>query len=195
MELILNDISNSEAINAKALNALDFIIKKALPSSYKYFIKHFEQISSHNFLGAYEMPFKVDCCINISTIKESKEWIQRFIDLHKVMMRETHERTIKGIHYILSKRFHCIHSYVVKIKQGIKDNCEIHIENARIRDTDCSSILSIQLLKRSDPYPCIISLYFHHNHSLKSSHVTSFRPISNETKNEIFRLFEASHNP
>ncbi|CAG8691794.1 2451_t:CDS:2, partial [Scutellospora calospora] len=53
----------------------------------------------------------------------------------------------------------------------------------------------IQILKRTDPYPCIITLYFHHNHSLKSSHVTSFHPISDETKSEFFRLFESGHNP
>ncbi|CAG8691745.1 2196_t:CDS:1, partial [Scutellospora calospora] len=53
----------------------------------------------------------------------------------------------------------------------------------------------IQILKRTDPYPCIITLYFHHNHPLKSSHVTSFCSISDETKSEFFRLFESGHNP
>ncbi|CAG8575350.1 10310_t:CDS:2 [Scutellospora calospora] len=45
-----------------------------------------------------------------------------------------------------------------------------------------------------DSYLCIISLKFHHNHPLTSGHVTSFRPISNETKEVFFRLFHAGYN-
>ncbi|CAG8821110.1 8206_t:CDS:2, partial [Cetraspora pellucida] len=118
-----------------------------------------------------------------------------FLDLHKVTMRETSGRTIKGVRYILSKRFHCIHSHTVKLKQEKHNNSETNIERTRMRDTNCSATSSIQLLKRTDPYPCIITLYFHHNHPLGSSHVTGFRPISDKTKDELFKLFENGHNP
>ncbi|CAG8629437.1 7704_t:CDS:2 [Cetraspora pellucida] len=195
MELILNDISYSETINMKDLNIFESIIKKALPSNYKYFIESFEQISSHSFLDAYETPFKASCRINILTIEESEAWLQKFMDMHKITMRETHGRTIKEIHYILSKWFHCIHSHIVKLKQGIKNNGETNMKNTQEQNTNCPATLSIQLLKRSDPYPCIVSLHFDHNHPLKSSHVMSFRPLSNETKNKIIKLFETGHNP
>ncbi|KAF0356171.1 hypothetical protein F8M41_014815 [Gigaspora margarita] len=207
MELILNNISYSDTINTKALNIFDPIIKNTLPSNYKYFIDDFEQFPLYNFLGAYKTPFKTNYHINIHTIEESKEWLQKFMDLHKVTMRETRGCTIKDVHYILSNRFHCIHSHAVKQKQGKKNNNESYVENTqiqdincpventRIRDTNCPATLSIQVLKRSDPYPCSISLYFHHNHPLNSSHVMGFRPLSNETKSKIFRLFETGHNP
>ncbi|CAG8808790.1 42692_t:CDS:1 [Gigaspora margarita] len=134
MELILNNISYSNTINTKALNIFDPIIKNTLPSNYKYFIDDFEQFPSHNFLGAYKTPFKTNYRINIHTIEVSKEWFQKFMDLHKVTMRETRGRTIKGMHYILSKRFHCIHSHVVKQKQGKKNNNESYVENTQIQD-------------------------------------------------------------
>ncbi|CAG8838995.1 5469_t:CDS:1, partial [Cetraspora pellucida] len=131
---------------------------------------YFKPIQPHSFLDAYETPFKITCYINIVTIEESQVWFQKFTDLHKVTMRETSGHTIKGVRYILSKWFHCIHSHTVKLKQGKHDNSETNIERTRMRDTNCPAMSSIQLLKRTDPYPCIITLYFHHNHPFGSSH-------------------------
>ncbi|CAG8622325.1 9575_t:CDS:2, partial [Scutellospora calospora] len=131
MELILNDISYSEAIDIKTINTFDPVIKNALPCNYKYFIDLFEQIQLYSFLGAYETPFKINCRINILTIEESKVWLQQFMNLHKVTMRETHDCTVKGKH----------------------KNDESYTVNTRIRDTNCPTTLSIQILKRTDPYP------------------------------------------
>ncbi|CAG8673336.1 19484_t:CDS:2 [Gigaspora margarita] len=197
MESILNDISYSKSLNIKTVPTIEPIIKNVLPLNYKYFMDSFEQIPPYEFLGAHENPFKADFRISITNAEDSKVWLQKFMDLHKVMMRETQGRTIKGIRYILSKRFHCIHSHAVKSKQGNLqiETSETSTKSTRNRDTDCPAKLKIQILKNTDRYPCIISLNFHHNHPLKLSHVMSFRPVSNETKNALFELFDAGHNP
>ncbi|CAG8677510.1 6599_t:CDS:2 [Cetraspora pellucida] len=112
MELILNNISYSEALNIKDINTFDSIIKSSLPSNYKYMVDLIEQISSYEFLGAYEKPFKSEFHIDINTFEDVKSWLQQFMDLHKVTI-----------------------------------------------------------------------------------HVTSFRPVSVETKNAIFKLFDVEHGP
>ncbi|CAG8790730.1 7646_t:CDS:2, partial [Cetraspora pellucida] len=172
---ILNDIFYLKTLNIKTIQTIEPIIKNALPSNYKYFIESFEQILLHEFLGAYENSFITEFYISITNIEDSKVWLQQFIDLHKVTMRETQGRTIKGICYILSKQFYCIHSHIVKSKQGTK--------------------LKIQLQKNTSCYLCVVSLNFHHNHPLKSSHVMSFHSVSDETKSVLFELFDAGHNP
>ncbi|CAG8691915.1 19659_t:CDS:2, partial [Cetraspora pellucida] len=170
MELILNEISYSETINMKDLNIFESIIKKVLPSNYKYFIESFKQISSHSFLGAYEMPFKASCRINILTIEESEAWLQKFIDMHKITMRETRGPRNK-------KQWRNQYEKYTGAKYQLSGNIEYLIT------------------QKSDPYLCIVSLHFDHNHPLKSSHVMSFCPLSNETKNKIIKLFETGHNP
>ncbi|CAG8730741.1 2976_t:CDS:1, partial [Gigaspora rosea] len=150
MESLLNNVSYSETLNIKTLNALDSIIKNSLPPNYKYLVDSFKLITSYEFLGAYENPFEAKFRINITTIEDTKVWFQQFMDLHKITMRETQGRTIKGIRYILSKRYHYIHSHTVKLKQGKNvttnvdcetSKSEAYKKSTRIRDTGCPATL------------------------------------------------------
>ncbi|CAG8504095.1 9969_t:CDS:1, partial [Scutellospora calospora] len=70
---------------------------------------------------AYDKPFEAKFCVNITIIEQVKLWLEQFTDLHKVTMRESQGRTIKGVRYLLSKWFYCIHSHIVKLKQGSQD--------------------------------------------------------------------------
>ncbi|CAG8454928.1 8112_t:CDS:1 [Cetraspora pellucida] len=103
MELILNNLFYSRTLNIKIINTFDSVIKSLLPSNYKYFVESIEQISPYEFLYAYEKPFKSEFCINIKTIDEVKLWLQQFINLYKVILRETQGYTVKGTCFILSK--------------------------------------------------------------------------------------------
>ncbi|KAF0506073.1 hypothetical protein F8M41_019194 [Gigaspora margarita] len=47
MESILNNVSYSETLNIKILNALDSIIESSLPPNYKYFVDSFKSIPLH----------------------------------------------------------------------------------------------------------------------------------------------------
>ncbi|CAG8786385.1 13693_t:CDS:1, partial [Gigaspora rosea] len=129
------------------------ILQHALPKNYEYAITSFKKIPAHKFLGAYDKPFEAEFCINITTIEQVKLWLQDFTDLHKVTMRETQGRSIKGVRYLLSKRFHCIHSHVVKLKQGtqnknlVSNDVEIEksedfVNDTRSRNTNCPAVLS-----------------------------------------------------
>ncbi|CAG8799550.1 24611_t:CDS:1, partial [Gigaspora rosea] len=76
-------------------------------------------------------------------------------------MRETQGRTIKGVRLFLSKRLHCIHSYVVKLKQEEKKDLSADtVEKSkaistRIQDTNCPATLKIQLQNKHITYPCV----------------------------------------
>ncbi|CAG8486936.1 19356_t:CDS:2 [Gigaspora rosea] len=152
MESILNDISYSKNLNIKIVPAIEPIIKNVLPLNYKYFIDSFEQIPPHKFLGAHEYPFEANFRISITNAEDSKVWLQKFMDLHKVTMRKTQGHTIKVIHYILSKRFHCIHSHAVKSKQGSLqiETPETSTKSTQNRDTDCPAKLKLQIQKNTD---------------------------------------------
>ena len=39
-----------------------------------------------------------------------------------------------------------------------------------------------------------LTLHFNHNHPLQSAHVLSFRPVSEETKEKYYKLFQAGHS-
>ncbi|CAG8844880.1 5295_t:CDS:1, partial [Gigaspora margarita] len=163
-------------------------------------------IQALKFLGAFSEPFEAKFRVNIYTADKIKAWLEEFSDLHKITMRETQGRVIKGVKYLYSKWFHCAHSNIVKLKQGRKvkkdhentnptKNEKSEIINTRKWNTECPAILSIQLRNIFDTYPCIISLQFHYNYPLTSSHAMSFRPICNETKDAFFNLFNAGHGP
>ncbi|CAG8846926.1 34007_t:CDS:2, partial [Gigaspora margarita] len=171
---------NMEQQNITTVNLVT--LERSLPSNCNYVIDSFESIEAFNFLGAFSEPFEVKFRVNICTINDIEKWFDEFSDLHKTTMRETQGQIIKGVKYLFSKRFHCIHSHVVKLKQGLKGKTDDHTD----AETEIMNI---------DPYPCIISMRFHHNHPFASSHATSFRSISNETKETFFRLFHAGHNP
>ncbi|CAG8709546.1 16304_t:CDS:1, partial [Gigaspora rosea] len=95
-------------------------LEHALPLNYNYIIDLFEAIQPLNFLGAFSEPFKAKFLVNICTVDNANIWLDEFSNLYKVTMRETQGRIIKGVKYIFSKRFHCVHSYLVKLKQGQK---------------------------------------------------------------------------
>ncbi|CAG8842210.1 21837_t:CDS:2, partial [Gigaspora margarita] len=156
-----------------------FTLKRALPPNYNYVIDSFEAIQPLNFLGAFSEPFKVKFHVNICTVDNANIWLDEFSNLHKVNMRETQGQ--KG------------ENDPTNVNTTGKEKSEII--STRKRDTKCPAILSIQLRNILDTYPCIISLTFHHNHPLVSSHSLSFRPICNETKEVFFKLFHNGHGP
>ncbi|CAG8737176.1 13886_t:CDS:2 [Cetraspora pellucida] len=75
------------------------------------------------------------------------------------------------------------------------ETSNIHTKSIQTRDTNCPATLKIQLLKRDDSYPYIVHLLFNHNYPFKSSYVTSFHPVSEETKKAIFKLFDIGYSP
>ncbi|CAG8773146.1 25014_t:CDS:2, partial [Gigaspora rosea] len=192
MDLNRNSVSHislSDNIKLQHITNINLItLEHALPFNYNYVIDSFEAIQALNFLGAFSEPFETKFHVNIYTVDNAKIWLEEFSELHKITLRETQGRIIKGVRFLLSKRFHCAHSHMVKLKQGQKgknNHIDINDEgekkseviSTRKRDTDCSATLSIQLQNKSNTHPCIISLRFHHNHPFSSSHALSFRPI------------------
>ncbi|CAG8835102.1 41585_t:CDS:2, partial [Gigaspora margarita] len=157
-----------------------------------------------NFLGAFSELFKAKFQINICTVDNANIWLGEFSNLYKVTMQETQGQIIKGVKYIFSKGFHCVHSNLVKLKQEQKDKNDstnintMEKEKSNIistckRDTKCLAILNIQLRNILDIYPYIISLTFYHNYPLASSYSLSFHPICNKIIEAFFKLFHNGH--
>lgn len=117
---------NMEQQNITTVNLVT--LERSLPSNCNYVIDSFESIEAFNFLGAFSEPFEVKFRVNICTINDIEKWFDEFSDLHKTTMRETQGQIIKGVKYLFSKRFHCIHSHVVKLKQGLKGKTDDHTD-------------------------------------------------------------------
>ncbi|CAG8799654.1 7330_t:CDS:2, partial [Cetraspora pellucida] len=107
------------------------ILECVLLQNYNYVIDSFKTILPLNFLDAFSDPFEAKFRINVCTINDAKVWLDKFSNLHKVTMRETQGRIIKDVKYLLSKRFYCVHSHLVKLKQGQKN---------KINDTNINSM-------------------------------------------------------
>ena len=78
------------------------------------------------------------------------------------------------------------------------------LHNTRNKKCECLSSLKLTVTvppKHSNPrtksfepilssHPTILKITYNHNHPIESAHVSSFRPISSETKQLIFEYFQ-----
>ncbi|CAG8705243.1 4384_t:CDS:2 [Cetraspora pellucida] len=101
-------ISLSQDIELQKITMINLTtLEHSLPLNYHYIVDSFEPFQALNFLGAFSNPFEAKLHVNICTVDNTTKWLDEFFNLHKTTMWETQGRIIKGVKYLLSKRFHC----------------------------------------------------------------------------------------
>ena len=88
-----------------------------------------------------------------------------------------------------------------------KPICKTFLHDTRNKKCNCPSTLKLTVTvppKHSNPktkliesflgtHHTILKISFNHNHPIESAHTLSFRPVSNETKQQIFEYFQKGH--
>lgn len=110
-------------------------------------------------------------------------------------MPQTRCYQIQGKKVIFRQLRHCIHSDIVRQKQG---NPSLKIPNSLcIRNTDCNATIHLRLerWRLQTNYPLEINIKFIHNHVINSAKALSFRHVKNEVRDKYIELFENGHSP
>ena len=109
-------------------------------------------------------------------------------------MPESRKYTITGNRVIFREQRHCIHSDVVKKKQGQRETKRP--QSTRARNIFCSATIHIRLERRQLPltHPLEINIKYTHNHVVKSAESLSFRRVDKKVREELINLFKDGHS-
>src|SRR5260364_236734 len=100
-------------------------------------------------------------------------------------MRQTRGFILKDQQVIFREARHCIHSHIVKKKQG--KNVEIKkLHSERLRDTGCLATIELRIEKRylTRTHPLEVTLNFTYNHVPISAISLSFHSVNAQTEKE-----------
>ena len=74
--------------------------------------------------------------------------------------------------------------------------------NQRDKKTDCCAALTVRIHNRLKSnskiqvtHPCEVNLQWNHNHSIHSAHALSFKPITDDTKQNFYDYFDEGYSP
>jgi len=100
-------------------NILPEFLKLILPQNYTYLIKSFNELPLFQTAENFEIPqFELDAFVDVNDNEKASEWFKAFESRSKTTMPETKRYEIKGKHVLFQEMRHCIHSDMVKKKQG-----------------------------------------------------------------------------
>ncbi|CAG8853288.1 43926_t:CDS:2, partial [Gigaspora margarita] len=131
-----------------------------------------------------------DLFVNIGSIEGAQQWLVNFEEVSKTTMPQTRCYQIQGKKVIFRQLRHCIHSDIVRQKQG---NPSLKISNSlHIRNTDCNATIHLRLERwhLQTNYSLEINIKFIHNHVINSAKALSFRHVKNEVCDKYIELFE-----
>ena len=141
-------------------------LKQILPCDYKY---HLEKINILPSLFTEEdielKQFIFDLLINIQTKENALIWFENFQEKSKTTMHITRGQVITGKKVIFKEERHCMHSGIIKKKQGSKHTNST--ENSQhSRNIDCKAKMLMRIEKRNleQEYPMYIHIEYTHNH-------------------------------
>ncbi|CAG8850050.1 34977_t:CDS:2, partial [Gigaspora margarita] len=119
--------------------------------------------------------FEVDLFVNVSTVEDIKTWFSTFERHSKTTMPQTKGYGVKGKHVIFRESRHCVHSQIVRKKQG--DVRRKYPESARNRNTGCLATMCLRLERQrlTNSHPLEVNISFKHNHVINSAESLSFR--------------------
>ena len=205
------------SIKAMCWDMLDSSLQTVLPNEegVTYVVTEFNDLSTSNFPGAPDHAFEATVRINVKTKDAAEEWLQKMMEHSKCTYRHTRGRA-PGLKRVLYKvDMHCQHhKKQLTPKQQDKATMahakpvrKTFLHETRNKKRNCPSSLKLTVMvppKHSNPkrkhlepflctHPTVFKISFNHNHPIKSAHVLSFRPVSDETKQKIFEYFQKGH--
>ncbi|CAG8836151.1 46308_t:CDS:2, partial [Gigaspora margarita] len=163
--LLLNmNISNESSIR------LPEYVASILPPNHDYYVNEIHQLPDYiTAEGFLVNRFEVDLFVNIGSIEGAQQWLVDFEEVSKTMMPQTRCYQIQEKKVIFRQLRHCIHSDIVRQKQG---NPSLKIPNSlRIRNTDCNATIHLRLKqwRLQTNYLLEINIKFIHNHVIDSA--------------------------
>lgn len=162
-------------------------ISNFLPKKYTYIFQEFCSISSQT------LSFRTTFYINVNDEVKAKVWISDFESFTNTTYRITRGTKTKGTRLVYK-------SCRTKGKRVTRDHPK-KTGLQTLQKTDCDSTLLIKVHSQENfkvlyrSHPCEVLLHWEHNHSIKSAHALSFRPVSEETKLRFFSYFDQGHSP
>ena len=116
------------------------LLKSVLPQNYTYLIEDFNELPSYWTVENFTISqFELNAFVNVNDKEKAQEWFVAFESWSKTTMPETRRYNIKGKQVLFRELRHCIHSNIVKEKQG---NWEIkRLQSSRIRNTNCTATI------------------------------------------------------
>ena len=135
--------------------------------------------------------------MNVTSEDETQKWIMNLEQYTDTTYRITRGIQTKGKRLIYKTIRHCQH----KRKPSRHEPKKKVTITRRDKKTNCPSTLiaKIHSITKSGPkvyhtHPCEITLKWEHNHSIRSAHALSFRPIKEETKEKFYEYFSMGHS-
>ena len=138
--------------------------------------------------------FELDAYVDVNDNEKASEWFKAFESKSKIMMPETKRYEIKGKHVLFREMRHCIHSDMVKKKQG---NWETkHAQSSRARNIGCAATIHLRLKRwRVElSHPLEVNIKFTHNHVVNSAESLSFWRVDETVCEKYLELFKNGHS-
>jgi hypothetical protein len=111
-------------------------------------------------------------------------------------MPQTKGYVVKGKQVLFRENRHCIHSDIVKKKQGSRETK--FPQSSRARNIGCNARIHIRLEKwrlESFDHPLEINVRSTHNHVIDSAESLGFRRVKEEVREKFLELFKDGHSP
>ncbi|CAG8673743.1 44306_t:CDS:2, partial [Gigaspora margarita] len=169
MELT-NNISSEQLVELLPDNVVSI-----LSQNYNYIVSKFQQLPNYITPEGFSInQFKINFFVNINNIESIQQWFSEYEEISKTTMPKTKGFQIQGKKVIHRELCHCIHSNIVKQKQGspiIKNANLLHARN-----TECIAIIHLRLE------------YWHLQTTYPLEHVKE------DVRNNHFELFANRHS-
>lgn len=139
--------------------------------------------------------FELDVFVNVNDKEKAQVWFKTFESRSRTTMPETKRYEIKGKRVLFRELRHCVHSNLVKTKQG---NREVKCPNSsRLRNTNCTASIHLRLenWRIELSHPLEVNIRFTHNHVVISAESLSFRRVNWEVREKVLELFKDGHSP
>ena len=155
-------------------------ISDVLPDQYTYIFTQYQSLSLDNTCA-----FTATIYVDTTSESEATKWIVDLENYTATTFRITRGTKTTGQRILYKTIRHCQH----KRKKSKKHHEDKFSICRRDKKTDCPTTLILKLHNqtKSTPkfyitHPCEVQLHWHHNHSVKSAHALSFRPIAEKEK-------------
>jgi len=133
--------------------------------------------------------------VDVSDKEKASKWFKDFKSISKTTMPETKRYEIKEKRVLFREMRHCLHSDMVKKKQGNRETKRP--QSARARNIGCTATIHIRLesWRIELSHPLEINLKFTHSHVVNSAESLSFRNVDRAVCEKYLELFKDGHSP
>ncbi|CAB4431922.1 unnamed protein product [Rhizophagus irregularis] len=119
-------------------DTLPKFLKQILPQSYTYLIKTFNELPPFQTAEGFEISqFELDAFVDVCDKEKANKWFKDFESRSKTTMPETKRYEIKEKRVLFREKRHCLHSDIVKKKQGNRETK--HPQSTRVRNIGCTA--------------------------------------------------------